>query len=136
MNMPACVSMTEIQQASAQANHIQQLKNCIIAGWPNTKDELHVDLKPFWLYRDELAAIDGTILKGRHIVIPNSLRQQIQEQLHTNHMGIKKQNKTKLLACESVYWSSINADIDNFIKKLCYFSSFSADATKGEDHPS
>ena len=57
--------------------------------------------------------IDGIILKGKHIVIPNSLRQQILEQLHTNHMGIEK---TKLLACESVYWSSINAHIKSHIK--------------------
>ena len=95
------------------------IKNCLIAGWPDTKDELNVDLKPYWSYRDELAVIDSVILKGRCIVIPNSLRQPILEQLYINHMGIEK---TKLLACESVYWSSINSDIDNFIKTvLCVF---------------
>ena len=77
------------------------------------KDKLCADLRPYWSYRGELAVIDGIILKGRHIVIPNSLKQQVLNQLHTNHMGIEK---TKLLACESVYWSSINADIKNYIK--------------------
>ena len=86
---------------------------------PILKDELHADLKPYWSYRDELAVIDGIILKGRHIVIPNSLRQQVLGQLHTNHMGIEKK---KLLACESVYWSSINADIEDCIKKLYFMS--------------
>ena len=52
------------------------------------------------------------MLKGRHIVIPNSIRQQVLD-LHTNHMGIEK---TKLLAHESVYWSSINVDIKKCIK--------------------
>ena len=112
-DMPECVSVAEIQQASAQDDHLQKLKNLIFAGWCNTKDELHVDLKHYWLYRDELAVIDEVILKGRCIIIPTSLKQQILEQLHINHMGIKK---TKLLACKSVYWPSINADIDNFIK--------------------
>ena len=65
------------------------------------------------MYRGELAVIDGIILKGRHIVIPNSLKQQVLDQLHTNHMGIEK---TKLLGCESVHCSSINADIENYIK--------------------
>ena len=65
------------------------IKICIIAGWPDTKDELHVDLNPYLSYRDELAVIDGVIVKGRHIVIPNSLRQLLLEHLHTNHMGIK-----------------------------------------------
>ena len=84
------------------------LKSFIIADWPDTKDELHADLRPYWSHRDKLAVIDGLVLKGRHIVIPNSLRQQVLSQLHTNYMGIEK---TKLLAHESVYWSSICADI-------------------------
>ena len=92
--------MTEIQQESSQDAHLQQLKSFIITGWPDTKDELHADLRPYWLYREELVVIDGIILKGRHIVIPNSLRPQVLNQLHTNHMGI---GKTKLFACESVY---------------------------------
>ena len=100
-------------KVSSQDNHLQQLKSFIIAGWPDTKDELHVDLSPYWSYRDELVVIDGIILKGRCIDIPNSLRQQILNQLHTNHMGIEK---TKLLTHESVYWSSINADVESYIK--------------------
>ena len=112
-DMPECILMAEIQQASSQDAHLQQLKSFIIAGWPDTKDKLHADLRPYWSYRDELAVIDGVILKGRCIVIPNSLRQQVLNQLHTNHMGIEK---TKLLALESVYWSSINADIESYIK--------------------
>ena len=53
------------------------------------------------------------MLKGRHIVIPTTLKQQVLDQLHTNHIGIEK---TKLLACESVYWPSINSDIEKYIK--------------------
>ena len=89
-DIPECMSMAKIQQASAQDDHLQCLKGFIITGWPSTKDELHADLKPYWSYRDELAVIDIIVLKGRHIVMPNSLRQQILDQLHTNHMGIEK----------------------------------------------
>ena len=53
---------------------------------------LHADLKAYWSYRDELAVIDGVILKGRHIIIPTNLRHQILEQLHKPH-GYGK-NKT------------------------------------------
>ena len=53
------------------------------------------------------------MLKGRHIVIPTTLKQQVLDQLHKNHMGIEK---TKLLVHESVYWPSINADIEKYIK--------------------
>ena len=109
MDMAECVSMAEIQQASSIDNHLQQLRGIIITGWPDTMDELHPDLQPYWSYRDELAVIDGIILKGKCSIIPISLKEQVLNQLHTNHMGIEK---TKLLTWECVYWPSINADIN------------------------
>ena len=98
--MPECISVVEIQQVFSTNNHLQQLKGIIITGWPDSRDELHVDLQPYWSYRAKLTVIDGIILKGKHIIIPNSLKEQVLNQLHTNHMGIEK---TKLLACECVY---------------------------------
>ena len=112
VDMPECIFIEEIQQASLQDVHLQQLKTFITAGWPHTKDELHTDIRLYWPYRDELSVIDGVILKGRCIIIPDSLKQQVLAQLHTNHMGIEK---TKLLAHESVFWHNINADIEAYI---------------------
>ena len=114
MHMPECVSMAEIQEASSLNNHLQQLKGIIITGWPDSRDELHMDLQPYWSCRDELVVIDGIILTGKCITIPNSLKEQVVSQLHTNHMGIEK---TKPLAQECVYWPSINAEIEKYIKQ-------------------
>ena len=36
-DMPECLSMTELQQALSQDDHLQKLKNIIIAGWPIAK---------------------------------------------------------------------------------------------------
>ena len=109
-DMPECVSVAEILQASSLNNHLQQLKGIIITGWPDSRDDLHADLQLYWSYRDELAVIDGIILKGKCIIIPNRLKEQVLNQLYTKHMGIEK---TKLLAQECVYWPSINTDIEN-----------------------
>ena len=46
-DIPECMSISQIQQASAQGDHLQCLKSFIIAGWPPTKEELHTDLKPY-----------------------------------------------------------------------------------------
>ena len=112
-DMPECLSMTELQQALSQDDHLQKLKNIKIAGWPDSKDKINAELKPFWSHRDKLAIIDGIILKGRHIIIPSNTK-QVLDQLHTNHMGIEK---TKLLAHKCGYWYSINADIEKYIKQ-------------------
>ena len=92
---------------------LQQLKGIVITGWPDSRDELHADLQPYWSYQDMLAVIDGIILKG--IIIPHSLREQVPNQLLTNHMGIKKQS----------YGPSINADIEKYIKHVQHAFNFS-----------
>ena len=62
---------------------------------------------------DDLAVIDGIVMKGRCIIVPEELQKQALEQLHSNHMGI---DKTRLQAFKSIYWMTINADIENIIK--------------------
>ena len=117
VDMPDSISIEEIQWASLQDVQLQQLKTFIIAGWLHTKDELQTDIRPYWLYRDKLAVIDGVLLKGRCIIIPDSLKHQkkVLTQLDINHIGIEKM---KLLAHESIFWHNINANIEAYIK-LC-----------------
>ena len=52
-------------------------------------------------------------MKGKHIIIPEVLKQQALDQLHVNHMCIEK---TKLLGHKSIYWVNINNDIENHVK--------------------
>ena len=73
----------------AQAEHLQHLKNTIITGWLSTKDQLCINIRPYWSYRDNLTVIDSVVMKGRCIIIPQELKQQVLDQLHINHMGIK-----------------------------------------------
>ena len=98
-DIPECLSISQIQQASAQDDHLQHLKSFIITGWPNMKDKLHSDLRPYGSYRNDLAVIDGVVMKGTQIVIPTVLKQQVLDQLHTNHMGIKKIKITHMQIC-------------------------------------
>ena len=64
-DIPECMSISQIQQSSAQDDHLQCLKSFIIAGWPSMKDKLHSDLRPYCSYRDDLVVIDGVVMKGR-----------------------------------------------------------------------
>ena len=89
-DIPECMSISQIQQATVQDGHLQHLKNIIISGWPTMKDQLHFDIRPYWSYKDDLAVIDDIVMKGRCIIIPKGQKQQALEQLHVNHMGIKK----------------------------------------------
>ena len=74
-DIPECISIKKIQQASTQDEHLQHPNSSIIAGWPSTRDELHSDLRLDWSYRDDLVVIDGVAMKGRCIIIPAVLKQ-------------------------------------------------------------
>ena len=54
------------------------------------------DLRLYLCYRDNLAVTDGVIMKGRWIIIPTALEQQVLGQLYTNHIGIEKNKATSM----------------------------------------
>ena len=89
------------------------LRHVVYALQKPFKDELHSDLRLYWSYRDDLVVMDGVVMKSRQIIIPTALKQQVLDQLHTNHTGIEK---IKLLAHESIYWVDINTDIEKHIQ--------------------
>ena len=68
------------------------------------------------------AVIDRVILKGRHIVIPDTLQKNMLEQLCINHLGV---DKTKLLVCESIYGPGSNRDDEKYIKIVLHILNFS-----------
>ena len=91
---------------------LNQLRDTIIAGWPESIKDLPTDLRPFWGIRDQLSVESGLILKGHQLVIPIQ-QVEILRQLHTAHLG---QEKTKLLARDTVYWANMYRDIDRLVQ--------------------
>ena len=57
-NVPECMSVQQIQKATEQDEHLQWLKGYIIAGWTESKDQLHQDIRAYWSFRDDMAVID------------------------------------------------------------------------------
>ena len=69
------------------------LKSQIIKGWSDKRDECPTNLREYWNYRDELSILDGLVLKGMRIVIPDHCHEEILLKLHEGHFGI---DRTKL----------------------------------------
>ena len=44
----------------------------------------------YWSFSDDMAVIDGIMMKGRHVIIPEVLKVQVLDKVHINHMGIEK----------------------------------------------
>ncbi|CAE1261906.1 unnamed protein product [Acanthosepion pharaonis] len=66
---------------------LNQLRETIITGWPETIKQLPTDIRVFWGLRDQLSIDDDLILKGQQIAIPQTLQEDILKQLHTARLG-------------------------------------------------
>ena len=93
---------------------LSSLQDIIVSGWPNRRDEIPKQLRPYWCYRDELSVEDGVILKGERVLIPKSMQADVIQRVHAGHQGIEK---CKLRAKSCVYWNGINNDIEEVVKR-------------------
>ena len=91
---------------------LKTLKETIMKGWPEYKEDLCDTIKPYYSLKGELTVYDGIILKGDRVVIPPTMRSDVLRQLHSTHIGVD--------ACvrrsrECVYWPGIAAEIRDFL---------------------
>ncbi|XP_014261398.1 uncharacterized protein K02A2.6-like [Cimex lectularius] len=80
--------------------------------WPPIS-ELAPEIKPFFTVRNEMSVVDGILLRGSRMIIPNELRHIMLEKLHAGHQGI---TKTRRRAQSSMWWPGIASDIETKIK--------------------
>ena len=103
----------EIKLAMLCNKQIGMLSELLLHSWPSIKAEVQKDLQQYWSFRDEIAIIHHTAMKGRRIIIYVILQSKALKELHLKHVGILK---TRLLACESIYLVYMNADVKQIVK--------------------
>ena len=99
-----------IRRAAAEDTQYQDVVTQTEAGWPTKPPEPH--LAPYWHHRADLTVHEGLILYGPRILIPRASRKQATTQLHAAHQGI---NKTRERAARTVWWPTINNDIEQAV---------------------
>ena len=92
---------------------LSQLREYIFQGFPEKVSDLPTEIRPYFAFRDELAIESGVIFKGKQVLIPETMQNEILKQLHVAHQGIEK---TRKLARESVYWLNISKHIETMCK--------------------
>ena len=85
---------------------MQALLVVIIEGWPEDKPKLYSFVQEFWTFRDELCLLDGVILKGTCVVIPQAMHKEVLTLIHEGHMGI---TKCRLQTHSCVFWPRLNS---------------------------
>jgi len=60
----------------------------------------------------ELSIYDGLVFMGERLVVSQALRAEIKKELHTSHADVEGSLRR---ARESVYWPSMNSELNNWI---------------------
>ena len=102
------LSLVKIKRVTRDDPVLQTLKQYIQDGFPENKANCAESVQDYFNFREELAVVDGLIVKGHCVVIPSSLQNETLRLLHSSHVGIVK---TKERARTSFYWLNLNCDI-------------------------
>jgi hypothetical protein len=103
---------TETKTATADDEGLQTVKQYILNGWPDNKQQLPRVVQPYFNVRDELSYQDGIIFRGTQIVIPRAERRNIREKLHRAHTGLQS---TIRRARDTVYWPGMSNDLKDYL---------------------
>ena len=105
---------TEIDILTATKNDptIQKHYAIIQQGWPEKIQHLTKELRHFWNFRDELTINNGFIYKGHCTYVPDSLKNNILQKIHSTHIGATSNIR---MANEVLFWPGMSKDI----KDMC-----------------
>ena len=97
-----------IKEAMQTDLEAKQLLNVIQNGWPDNRNNLHDNVKPYFSMRDSLSFDNGFVFKGERIFIPKLCRNIIKSRLHIAHLGY---DSVMRRARDTVFWLGMSKDI-------------------------
>ena len=83
-------------------------------GWPHQRRHVPRLARRYWDFRDELSTDDGMLLKGPRLIIPGELQEEYLSRLHEGHLSASKVQEN---AKQHMYWTGIDADIEDYTKR-------------------
>jgi hypothetical protein len=119
--------LEKIRQQTSADESLQILKSVIQNGWPENRQDVPTLVLPYFNVRDELSIQNGLIFRGERIVIPENLRPEMKQAVHSSHVGT---DATMRRARECLYWPSMCADLRDMVQRcdICRAYDTSANA--------
>ena len=104
--------ITELREYADRDQSYADLKDIIKNGFPDTRNQLPVNLRIYWRSKEHFSLEDDLILHGVRLLIPERLRLTMLARMHAAHQGIIRMRARARLA---VYWPNIDNDIEDYV---------------------
>jgi transposase InsO family protein len=114
---------------------LAQVMKFTTEGWPlrsRMEEGKEEKMDGFRQIADSLTIMNDCLLYGNRVVIPQSLKKQVLQILHTGHFGMQRM---KQLARTAVYWPGIDADIETMCRQCADCGENQNRAPKYPVHP-
>ena len=115
--------LEQLQRCTGQDETLQTLKTTVLSGWPMQKEQVPVNIREYWSYREELTVHNGILFKGSRVVIPRVMRSEVKSRIHSSHLGVEACLRK---ARDTVFWPNMNAEVRDLIKQCSICNEFQA----------
>ncbi|XP_033727655.1 uncharacterized protein K02A2.6-like [Pecten maximus] len=104
--------LSEIKLATKEDSEMRTIMEMVKDGWPEERSALPLNIRTYWPYRDEIIVSDGVLFKGGKLIIPNPMRKEMVQRVHSSHMGIEK---SRARARDILFWPGMSSDIEEHV---------------------
>ena len=110
-DIPKAISKEEIIVSTGNDRELQRLIKCVEEKSIDNKD---ADLRKYSNVFNELAVVDGLVLRGERIVVPQTLREAMVKIAHEGHQGIVR---TKQLLRVHAWFPGMDTMVEKHVGK-------------------
>ncbi|XP_023248186.1 uncharacterized protein K02A2.6-like [Copidosoma floridanum] len=95
-------------------------------GWPDEVDE---SVKPFASRAHELCIDQDVLMWGYRVIVPDKLKQDLLDEVHSTHMG---SSKMKAVARQYFWWPNLDKELEQFAKSCEICNTFANNPERAE----
>ena len=105
--------LAHLQKCTGQDPALQTLKETVLAGWPEKREQAPEQIRDYWNFIDEITKHNGVLFKSNRVVILRVMRPNTLSPIHSSHQGAKSCLRK---ARDIVFWPGLSKDAKDVVE--------------------